>query len=142
MAEVLLGKGKTSANGDLGTDDTVTAKEGGGEDVHRATLSVGHAVLTTEELSEDAFDGTATHDCEGVTPVGGDDTVFGGDAIFETNRHGFLDDDEETAKRKAATNAYLSDGEMAETTDEFGFVEGVGSHFHAAHGLHVFVHFE
>jgi len=31
---------------------------------------------------------------------------------------------------------------MAKATDELGFVEGVGSHFHAAHGLHVFVHFE
>jgi hypothetical protein len=141
VAEVLLSKGKTSADGDLGTDNTVTTKEGGGEDVHRATLSVGHAALTTEELSDDPFDGAATHDRKGVTPVGGDDTVCGGDTIFETNRHGFLEDDEQTAKT-TTTRACLSNGEMAETTDKLGFVEGVGSHFHATHGLHVLVHFE
>ena len=41
-----------------------------------------------------------------------------------------------------ATNTCLSNGEMAEPTDEFGFVEGVGCHFHATHGLHVLVHFQ
>ena len=43
---------------------------------------------------------------------------------------------------KRARVAYLSYGEMAETTDELGLVEGVGGHFHATHGLHVLVHFE
>ena len=38
--------------------------------------------------------------------------------------------------------SYLSDGEMTETADKLGLLEGVGSHFHAAHGLHFLVHFE
>ena len=85
FSEVLLCKGDASANRDLGTDDTIAIKEGQGEDVHRSTLSVGHAVWTTEKLSNDTPDGAATHDCKGVTPVCGDHTVCGGDAILETN---------------------------------------------------------
>ena len=141
VTEVLLCKGEASADGDLCTDDTVATKEGRGEDVHRATLSVGHAVLTTEEFSEDTFDAAPTHDRKGVTAVGRDDAVLGRDTIFETDRDGFLGQGEQRGER-GASGAYLSDGEMAEATDEFCLVEGVGGHFHAAHGLHVLVHFE
>lgn len=48
----------------------------------------------------------------------------------------------QTVKMTMTKRAYLSDSEMAETTNELGFIEGVGGHFHATHGLHVFVHFE
>ena len=48
VAEVFLSKSETSTDGDLGTDDTVSTKEGRGEDVHRTAFSVGHAGLTTE----------------------------------------------------------------------------------------------
>ena len=91
-----MGKGKAGADGYLGTDDTVATKEGGGEDVHRTTLSMGHTALTTEKLSEDTFDGTPTHDCKGMTPVGSDDTIFGCDTVFKTDRDGFLGHDEQT----------------------------------------------
>ena len=76
-----------------------------------------------------------------MTPVRGNDAVFGGDTIFKTNRDGFLQQNEQTAER-TTRNTCLSDGEMAETTDELGFIEGVGGHFHATHGLHVLVHFD
>lgn len=75
-----------------------------------------------------------------MTPVSSDDTVFGGDTVFETDRDGFLRDGEQGVERRMSAD--LSDGEMAETTDEFCLVEGVGCHFHAAHCLHVLVHFE
>ena len=49
---VLLSEGNTSAKWNLGTDDTVSSEEGRCEDVHRAALSIGHAVLTTEEFGQ------------------------------------------------------------------------------------------
>lgn len=53
---VLLSESNTSTERDLGTDDPVSSEEGGGEDVHRPALSVGHAVLATEKLGDDALD--------------------------------------------------------------------------------------
>lgn len=141
VAEVLLGEGEARADGDLSANNAVTTKEGRSEDVHRTTLSARHAVLTTEELSEDAFDGAPTHDCKGMTPVGGNDAVFRFDTVFKADRDGFLGRDEQTTTG-AGKRTDLSNGEMAETTDEFSFVECVGCHFHATHGLHVLVHFE
>lgn len=83
--KVLLGKGEACADGDLCTNDAITAKEGRGKDVHGTALSLGHATLAAEEFSNDALDGAAAHDCKGMTAVGGDDTVFGGNAILETD---------------------------------------------------------
>lgn len=37
---------------------------------------------------------------------------------------------------------YLTDCEMAEPADELCLVEGICGHFHAAHELHVLVHFK
>lgn len=36
----------------------------------------------------------------------------------------------------------LTNSQMAEASDKFGLVESVGSHLHAAHGLHLLVHGE
>lgn len=83
LLHVLLREGEAGADGNLGTDDAVAAEEGGGEDVHGAALAVGHAALAAEELADDALDGAAAEDGEGVAAVGGDDTVFGGDASLE-----------------------------------------------------------
>jgi hypothetical protein len=44
---VLLRERDTGADGHLRTDNTVTAKEGRGEDVHRTALAVRHAVDAT-----------------------------------------------------------------------------------------------
>ena len=80
-----LAGGVCATNRDLGTDNTIAIKEGQGEDVHRSTLSVGHAVWTTEKLSNDTLDGATMHDYKGVTPVGSDHMVFRSDAILKTN---------------------------------------------------------
>ena len=37
---------------------------------------------------------------------------------------------------------YLTDSQMAETTNQFLLVEGICGHFHSSHGCHVLVHFE
>ena len=58
--------------------------------MHRTTLSVGHADLTTEELADDARDSYSTHDGEGVAAVGRYDAVVLGDSTLETNRNSFL----------------------------------------------------
>lgn len=58
--------------------------------MHGSTLAVRHAALTTEELGEDAGDGAAAEDGEGVAAVGGDDEVFGCDGVFNADGDGFL----------------------------------------------------
>lgn len=92
LLEVLLRKGDASADGDLGADDAVASKEGLGEDVHRAALAVGHARLAAEKLREYTGDGAAAQHCEGMAAVGGDDTVLGGDTVFQADRDSFLGD--------------------------------------------------
>ena len=59
FAGILLSKGKTGSKRDLGADYPVSTKEGRGEDVHRSALSVGHAVLATEKLSQDTLNGAS-----------------------------------------------------------------------------------
>lgn len=56
-----------------------------------------HADLTTEEFTEDTFNGAAAHDGEGVAAVGSDYPVLGLDAVFKSNRDGFLDFSNEAA---------------------------------------------
>ena len=41
---------------------------------------------------------------------------------------------------RQAVYSYLTNGEMAEATDELRLVERVGSHLHATHGVHRLVH--
>jgi hypothetical protein len=56
LALVLIGKGKTSTNGNLSTDDTVTAVEALGEHVHGTTLSVSDTLSSAEQLTNDGLD--------------------------------------------------------------------------------------
>jgi hypothetical protein len=90
LALVLRRECETSANRDLGTDNTVTTEEVRGKDVHGATLAVRHASRAAEELGEDTLDRAAAEDGEGVAAVGGDDEVLGCDGVFETDRDSFL----------------------------------------------------
>lgn len=90
LAHILLCQREARTERDLGADDTVAAEEPGREDVHGAALAVGHACLAAEELAEDAGDGAAAEDGEGVAAVGGDDEVFGGDGVFESDVDCFL----------------------------------------------------
>jgi len=90
LALVLLRERRTRADRDLGTDDTVSTKEGRSEDVHGATLALGHASLATEELGEDSRDGAATKDSEGVAAVASDDTVVLLDTVLHTDRDSLL----------------------------------------------------
>lgn len=99
-ASVLVGESETSANGDLGTDDTVTAIETLGEHVHGATLSVRDTLTATEKLSNDGADSGAAHVGVAVASVGGDQIVGLLDGVLDTDGDGFL-----------------TSGEMAETTN-------------------------
>ena len=58
----LLSKIHTSPNRDLAVDDN----EQLGENVHQATLPVGHADLTIKQLANDALNSPTTRDGEGM----------------------------------------------------------------------------
>ena len=60
FAGILLSESETGSKRNLGTDDTVSSEEGRGKDVHRSTLSVGHAVLATKELGQDTLDSSSS----------------------------------------------------------------------------------
>lgn len=47
IAHVFLRKGEPSTDWNLSTNDTISTEESRGEDMHRTTLTVGHASLTT-----------------------------------------------------------------------------------------------
>src|SRR5713226_9265141 len=65
LLEVFHGKGDASADGNLGTNSTIAPKETQCEDVHRATLSLGHADLMPKNLANDARNGAPIEDCKG-----------------------------------------------------------------------------
>lgn len=115
LAVVLVGESETSADGDLGTDDTVATVEAGGEHVHRTTLAVGNTLAAAEKLTNDGLDGSTAHHGETVATVGSDDLVLLGDTVLDT-----------------ASDGLLTGGQMAETTDLLLLVKTVGGHFHAA----------
>lgn len=112
-ALVLVGEGKAGSDRDLGTDDTVTAVEAGGEHVHGTTLTVGDTLTATEKLTNDGANGTTTHHGETVATVGGDDVVLGGDGMLDTSGNGLL-----------------TGRQVAETTDLLLLVQAIGGHFH------------
>ena len=112
---VLACEGNTSSNGNLGTDDTVTTVETGGEHVHRSTLSVSDTFSPAEEFTDNGLDGCAAHQSEAVATVGGNKMVGALDGVFDTDGDGFL-----------------TGGQMAETPDLLLLVESVGGHFHAS----------
>ena len=118
IAEILMCESKTSTDGDLSTNDTISSIEFGSEHMHRSTLSMGNTMTTTEEFTDDGTDGTAAHESEAVTTVGGDEIVFFGEGVFDSDGESFL-----------------TGGEMAETADLLLFVESVCSHFHTTEGF-------
>jgi hypothetical protein len=131
LLQVLLGKRDTSSDGDLGTDDTVSTEERGGEDVHRTSLSERHTVdsawrsakvgswfdTRTHQLSDDTLNGSASEDGKGVASVGSDDSVVTVDGSLHTDRDGLL-----------------SNSQVAETSDHLLLVKRIGSLLHSSHG--------
>jgi hypothetical protein len=85
LTHILLCKRYPSANGDLSSDDAIPAEEGGGEDVHGATLAMRHACLAPKQFTNDTFDSSATEDGEGMTTIGSDNTVVFLDTLFKSN---------------------------------------------------------
>ena len=77
--------------------------------MHGTSLSVGDTFTTTEQLSNDGFDGTTAHQGEAVATVGGDEFVLGGDGVFDTDGDGFL-----------------TGGQVTETADFLFFVQTIG----------------
>ena len=68
--------------------------------------------------------------------------------MLETNWYGFLDSPRGKNALSTTSNpywimdAYLTNCQMTEPTNEFCFIQSVGSHFHSTHGLHLLVHRE
>lgn len=120
---VLLGKGNAGTDGDLGTDNTVTTVEAGGEHMHGTTLAVGNTLSSAEQLTNDGLDRGAAHHGETVAAVGGNDVVLLGDGVLDADGDGLL-----------------TGRQVAETADLLLLVQSVGGHLHAAHGNHVVVH--
>ena len=110
---VLVGESETSTNGDLRTDDTVTAVEALGEHVHGTTLAVGNTLAATEKLTNDGANGATTHHGETVATVGSDNIVLLGDGVLDTNG-----------------DSLLTGGQMAETANLLLLVQPIGSHLH------------
>jgi hypothetical protein len=75
VLEVLLSKHNTGADRDLCAHDTVPTKEVWCEDMHGATLPVGHADLTAKKLAENTSDCATTKNGKWMTVIGGDDHV-------------------------------------------------------------------
>lgn len=112
-----MGETKKNQGGTyLGTNDTVTTEESRGEDMHRATLTERHTVLSAHQLGEDTLDGTTSENGESVASVRGDNSVLVIDGGLHTNGNGFL-----------------ADGKVAETSDKLLLVKGVGGLFHSSH---------
>ena len=113
IAEILMCESETSTDWNLCTNDTISSIELGSKHVHGSTLSMGNTMTTTKEFANNGSDGAAAHESEAVATVGGDEVVFFGEGVFDSNGESFL-----------------ASGEMAETTDLLLLVESVCSHFH------------
>ena len=88
--EIFHGKCDASADRNLGPNNTIATEETRCEDVHRATLSLGHADLAAEKLANDTRNCATTEDCKRMTAVGGDNLVFLGYRRLKANRDRFL----------------------------------------------------
>ena len=108
LPAIFLRKCNASTYGNLGAYDAIPAEESRGEDVHRATLTMRHAALATEKFGNDALDGTASHDGERMTTVRGNDTVVFFNAVFKTNRYGFLKENDIESEKPSEKPAYLT----------------------------------
>jgi hypothetical protein len=69
----------------LGADNTIAPEEMGREDMHRAALSIGHAHLAAEQLTDDTGDCATTEDRKRVAAVGRDNLVLLGYSGLQTN---------------------------------------------------------
>lgn len=112
---VLARKRDTSANRDLGADDTVSSVETRCEHVHGATLSVCDTLSPSEQFTDDGLDSGSAHQGETVAAVGGDDMVGAFDGVFNSD-----------------SDSFLTSRQVAETANLLFFVEPVGGHFHAS----------
>lgn len=89
-AFVLIGEGNAGAQWDLSAHDAIPAVEMRSEHVHASTLPESNASFSSEQFSDDGPNGATAHVGETVTPVGGDDVVLLGDAVFNAYCDGFL----------------------------------------------------
>lgn len=90
VAEVLLGKRDTSSQGNLGTDNSVSSIEVGGEHVHGTTLTARDTGLASEKLGQDGGDRATAHVGESVAAVGSDDLVLGGQGSLHSDGNSLL----------------------------------------------------
>jgi hypothetical protein len=112
--------------------------------MHRTALAIGHSSLATcqthtesdrasfgqmgrrtEKLANNTLDGSTSENGERMTPIRGNDAVILLDRTLHAHR-----------------NSLLSNCKMAESANELGLVQRVGSHFHAAHCCHLAVHLD
>lgn len=110
-----MSKSQSGTNRNLSTNDTISTIEPLSEHMHGSALSVGNTFTATKEFSNDRLDGSSTHQSKAVTAVGGDDIVFLGERVFDTDSDGFL-----------------PCGKMAETTNLLLLVQSIGGHFHTS----------
>jgi hypothetical protein len=99
--------------------------------MHRAALSIGHADLAAEQLTDDTGDCPTTEDSKGMAAVGRDNLVFLGYSRLQTNWDGFLKerkmlDENEQSDRSRLYRTHLANGKMIDTTDELALVQHVG----------------
>lgn len=90
VAKVLLSERDTSSQGNLGTDNSVSSKEVGGEHVHGTTLTARDTGLASEKLGQDGGDGATAHVGESVAAVGSDDLVLGGQGSLHSDGNSLL----------------------------------------------------
>lgn len=90
MTKIFLGKGNTSTQGNLGANNTVTAKEVWGKHVHGTTFACRDTGLASKKLGQDGGNGGATHVGETVATVGSDDLVLLSQRGLHTDGNGFL----------------------------------------------------
>jgi len=112
---ILMRKRKTSTNRNLSTDYTVSTIESLCKHMHGSTLSIRDSVTTTKQLANDGCNGSTTHESKSVAAVCGDDVVFFGEGVFDSDG-----------------DCFLAGGEMAEPSNFLLFVESVCGHFHTA----------
>jgi hypothetical protein len=75
----------SGTDGYLGTNDTISIEEAWRENVHRSTLSLGHADLVAEKLTDDTSDSATTKDSKRMAAVGSDNHIFLGYGRLKTN---------------------------------------------------------
>mmetsp|Transcript_10092 Transcript_10092/g.61363 ORF Transcript_10092/g.61363 Transcript_10092/m.61363 type:complete len:287 (+) Transcript_10092:1967-2827(+) len=123
LLPVLLGKGNPSSQRRLGTHNAIATVKVVRTivHVHGPSLSFRSSSFTSHELGNDLKHGTPTSNMRAVITIRSDDGIIVGDGCFHAHR-----------------DSLLSIVQVAESADEFPFVEDVRGDFHASHAVHGF----